>query len=298
MQLLKIIRQNTTFSAAIAISVLLHGVLLAVRIVDPEAFKSEPTDPGLEVILVNSKHDKKPIKAQALAQANLDGGGNADAGRATSPLADMHKTEDGDDLKVAQRRVDELEEAQKMLAQAVSKTPFVVPKLTDQVSAHEPPAPNAIDKVEIAKALARREAEISKHVSDYNARPRKTLITPSTREVGYARFYNAMRSKIEKFGTLNYPQKDGQKLYGVLLVYVPVMQDGSIYEQEGGVEVALSSGIRALDEAAKRIVRRSAPFGSFPPEMRKTTKNEVWGMVYRFKFTREEGLETELRGNE
>ena len=77
-------------------SVLVHGVVLAIRIVAPDALKFQPTDPGLEVILVNAKHDKKPLKADALAQVDLDGGGNADAGRAKSPLPDMHKSEDGD----------------------------------------------------------------------------------------------------------------------------------------------------------------------------------------------------------
>ena len=93
---LKLFLQNRTLSIAIAISVLAHGALLAVRFAAPDAFRFKPTDPGLEVILVNAKHDKKPLKAEALAQANLDGGGNADAGRAKSPLPDMRKSEDGD----------------------------------------------------------------------------------------------------------------------------------------------------------------------------------------------------------
>jgi protein TonB len=78
---------------AIAFSVLAHAALLAVHFAAPEAFRMQPTDPGLEVILVNAKHDKAPLKADALAQANLDGGGNADAGRAKSPLPDLRKIE-------------------------------------------------------------------------------------------------------------------------------------------------------------------------------------------------------------
>lgn len=64
---------------------------MAVRFAAPEVFRFQPTDPGLEVILVNAKHDKKPLKADALAQANLDGGGNAASGRAKSPLPDLRK---------------------------------------------------------------------------------------------------------------------------------------------------------------------------------------------------------------
>jgi protein TonB len=78
----KFLPQNRSLSIAIAVSLLAHGALLAVRFAAPDAFKFHPADPGLEVILVNAKHDKKPLKADALAQANLDGGGNANSGRA------------------------------------------------------------------------------------------------------------------------------------------------------------------------------------------------------------------------
>ena len=92
-------------SIAIAFSVLAHGALLAVRFAAPDTFRFQPTDPSLEVILVNAKHDKKPLNADALAQANLDGGGNANAGRAKSPLPDMRRSEDGDSAKAAKRRI-------------------------------------------------------------------------------------------------------------------------------------------------------------------------------------------------
>ena len=65
---------------ALATSVAAHAVLLAIRFVAPDALRFEPADPGLEVILVNAKHAKAPTKAEALAQANLEGGGMPDFG--------------------------------------------------------------------------------------------------------------------------------------------------------------------------------------------------------------------------
>jgi protein TonB len=82
----KFIQPLTPLRIAITVSVLVHGALLGVHFAAPQAFRFAPADPGLEVVLVNAKHHKKPLKAEALAQANLDGGGNADAGRAKSPL--------------------------------------------------------------------------------------------------------------------------------------------------------------------------------------------------------------------
>jgi protein TonB len=77
---------------------------------------------------------------------------------------------------------------------------------------------------------------------------------------------------------------------------IPLYQDGTIYEKDGGMTVDRSSGNPALDEAAKRIVMRSAPFGKFPSNMRSSDKDDVWVLVTSFRFTRE-GVETALRAN-
>ena len=289
--------QDRTLVIAVVISVLLHGLLLAVRFAAPEPVRFKPVDPGLEVILVNARHDKKPVKAEALAQANLDGGGNADAGRARSPLPNLKKTEDGDNIKAARRRVAELEQQQKVLAQNAKQTRTTAPKTTPQESPNPtPPTPAAPDDNENSRALARAEAEINRQIEDYNKRPRKTQITPSTREVGYAMYYSQLQKRIENIGTLNFPQQNGKKLYGELVIYIPVFQDGTIYEKEGGPRVERPSGNPALDEAALRIVRRAAPFGRFPENMRTTGKDDVWEIITRFKFTRDDAVQTELRG--
>jgi protein TonB len=289
--------QDRTLVIAVVISVLLHGLLLALRFAAPEPVRFKPVDPGLEVILVNAKHDKKPVKAEALAQANLDGGGNADAGRAKSPLPNLKKTEDGDNIKAARRRVAELEQQQKVLAQNARQTRTTAPKTTPQESpTPAPPTPAAPDDNENSRALARAEAEIHRQMEDYNKRPRKTQITPSTREVGYAMYYSQLQKRIENIGTLNFPQQNGKKLYGELVIYIPVFQDGTIYEKEGGPRVERPSGNPALDEAALRIVRRAAPFGRFPENMRSTGKDDVWEIITRFKFTRDDAVQTELRG--
>jgi periplasmic protein TonB len=292
--------ENRTLSVAVAASILVHGALLAVRFAAPDAFQFKPMDPGLEVILVNAKHDKKPLKADALAQANLDGGGHADGGRSKSPLPDMHKSEDGEGMKAIQRRIEELEKQQRMLAQINKKSPFASAPTKDQIKPKEnQPRPDAADATDSAKEILRREAEIHKRIEDENKRPKKTFISPSTREVGYAMYFDSVRQRIEKRGTLNFPQKDGKKIYGELTMSISIFQDGTIYakDRDEGITVDRSSGNPALDEAAKRIVRRAAPFGVFAKNMRSTGREDVWVMTTRFKFTRDDALEAELRGN-
>jgi protein TonB len=279
---------------AITFSVLAHASLLAIRFAAPDAFRLQPADPGLEVILVNAKHARAPVKADALAQANLDGGGNADAGRAQSPLPDLRKIENGDSIKALQRRIAELEQQQKNVLTKVRQSQFNSAPVADQ--AKPDPSRTGADNADSAKAIARMTAEITQRIADENKRPKKTFISPSTREVGYAMYYKAMQKRVEEVGTLNFPQQNGHKLYGELVVYIPIFQDGSLYEKEGGPRVERSSGNPALDKAALSIVRRAAPFGKFPANMRSSDKDDLWIVVTRFKFTREEKLQAELRG--
>ncbi|ELX10782.1 TonB family [Janthinobacterium sp. HH01] len=291
---MKSFKENRLLYLAIGISLMAHGVLLAVHFVAPRPAPVKPTDPGLEVILVNAKHSKAPLKADALAQANLDGGGTVDKGRSKSPMPDMRKMETGDSIKAAKRRIAELEEQQKnLLTQAARQTPVTAPPVTEK---NKPdPLPTGADLLESSKAIARRVAEISETIEDQNKRPKKTMITPSTREAGYASYYKAMQKRIEDTGTLNFPQVNGRKLYGQLMLSIPVFQDGTIYDKEG-IKVERSSGNPALDEAAIRIVRRSAPFGKFPPNMLSVDRDDLWVVVTTFKFTREDKLQADLSG--
>ena len=294
---MKFFDKLTPFSLAIVVSVLAHSVLLGVNFAAPQALHFKPADTGLEVILVNARHDKAPLKAEALAQANLDGGGNADKGRAKSPLPALHKTEDGQSIKAAKRKQVELEVQQKKLMTQLRKkeSAFEVQAQKDKGKPEEaPPQPQGVDLTDSAKIIARMEAEIAKNIEDYNKRPKRTQITPSTRGVGYAMYYKALQERIEKIGTLNFPQKNGKKLYGELTVSIPVFQDGSIFERDGGPRVERSSGNPDLDSATLAIVRRSAPFGRFPDNMRSVGMDDLWEVIARFKFTREEALETVL----
>jgi protein TonB len=278
---------------ALAVSVAAHAGLLALRFAAPEAFRHQPADPGLEVVLVNAKHDRAPAKADALAQANLDGGGTAEAGRAKSPLPDLRKVEDGDSIKALQRRIAELERLQQnVLTRARGGGDFTAPPVTER----EKPDPTRTgnDNIDTTRAISRTSAEIFERIEEENRRPKRTQITPSTRQVGYALYYKSMQKRIEEVGTLNFPQQAGRKLYGDLVVYIPVFQDGTLYLGDGGPRVERSSGNPALDKAALEIVRRSAPFGAFPANMRTQGKDDLWEVFTRFRFTREDKMQATL----
>ena len=100
---------NRSLTIAVSVSLVLHVILLCIHFVAPEPFRFKPLDPALEIILVNSSHQQAPLKADALAQANLNGGGDAKEGRAKSPLPDMKKSVDGSALEARRKRIAELE---------------------------------------------------------------------------------------------------------------------------------------------------------------------------------------------
>ena len=111
-------RDLSTLQWALLASGAVHGTLLSVHFVAPEALNRAFRDTPLEVILVNARSTEAPERAQAIAQANLAGGGEAAKGRATSPLPSAATMQLGDAADDARRRIDQLQqEQQQLLAQ-------------------------------------------------------------------------------------------------------------------------------------------------------------------------------------
>jgi len=95
----------STLQAALLVSVAVHAALLTLRIVDPQRFDRIFQDTPLEVVLVNARSKERVDKPQALANASLAGGGEAERGRATSPLPPSPALQPGDAADEAQRRI-------------------------------------------------------------------------------------------------------------------------------------------------------------------------------------------------
>lgn len=257
------LRGKRILLSALAVSIGLHVVVLAVRFVDPELFRQITAAPPLEVILVNARSDKRPAAPQALAQVNLDGGGTNEQGRRSSPLPASAMIVDGESLEAARRTVTQLEEEQRaLLASYQARRAF---------SAPQPRAANTAAPSEEARRqqqqLARMQAEIAKDVSDYQKRPRVHHFMPSTSEYRYARYFEDWRARIEKIGNEHYPEAARGKLYGTLRMTVVIDRDGNLLD----AVIEQSSGYPVLDSAAQRIVKLSAPFPPFPPDMARDT---------------------------
>ena len=276
-------RSLSTLQISLGVSIAVHAALLTVRFVEPEAFDRVFQDTPLEVILVNAKSNEKPDKARAIAQTSLAGGGDAERGRATSPLPPSAFTDIGDSPEQeSARKLQNLRAQQNLLLAQVKNMLAALPPPDPQQTAR---TAEQIEREEKRRQLIKLLAEIERRINVQNARPKKRYISPAAREEVYAVYYDALRHAIEDRGTEHFPQVGGKKLYGELTMIVTVNHDGRVLT----TEVVESSGNRVLDKRAAAIARSAGPFGNFTAAMRRQADQIV--VVSRFKFTRDETLE-------
>ncbi|MEO8936431.1 MAG: TonB family protein [Burkholderiaceae bacterium] len=271
---------------ALGVSVALHLILLAMRFVMPHASLFKPPDSPLEVILVNAKSADKALKPDAVAQFDLNGGGEHDTGRATSFLPRRPQVADGEVLKQSQSEMQRLEAEQRHLVAQTRASPIALaPESPQKVEANDT-APTAHPTTAM-KAIARLEAQVDKQTRDYNARPRRGYIGPTTRGTSYAMYYSRWKDKVERIGTINYPAEARGRIYGDLTLRVTLNPNGTIYN--GEVEVTRSSGSSVLDRAARRIVLLGAPYDRFSDELK--SEYDIYEIFSTFRFTKGDALE-------
>jgi len=271
------------FVTTLAISIVLHAFILVLRF-KPFDFDRlyRPAQP-LEVALVNARTESKPTKADVLAQANLDGGGNTDAEvRAKSPLPVTPERSPAQQVVTLPEKLEALEQQTKQLLATVKAAPRVLPEVRvpepetkpepevppTPEPAPKPDEPAAGDILNRSAELVQLEAQIARRHEAYQQRPKRRFIGARAQEYRFARYVEDWRMKIERVGNLNYPEAARQqRLYGSLLVTVSIRADGSVET----VEINRTSGKRVLDAAVTRIIELSAPFAPFPPDISRDT---------------------------
>ena len=235
----------------------------------------------MDVVLVNARTTSKPEKADALAQANLDGGGNTDQKlRARSPFPAVDDREPSRELKAAESRMKQLEqEAKELMTRMKSEAQITQVEVAPQ---GQPKSDvQARDLVDKSLEIARLEAQIRRDYQAYQERPKRKFVGARASEYRFAQYVDNWRIKIERIGNLNYPEEaKSRKLYGSLQLTVAIKADGEVES----VEINRSSGSKVLDQAAVRIVRLATPFERFPPNIRADT--DILHITRTWTFTR------------
>ncbi|PIV76085.1 MAG: energy transducer TonB [Rhodocyclales bacterium CG17_big_fil_post_rev_8_21_14_2_50_68_7] len=267
-------------------SLVLHAVVLSIRFRLPDIALAKMRDPQLEVVLVNSKSATKPDIPQARAQANLDGGGNENR-RPKTPLPALRAPASGTEPVEARQRA-QVEETPPPVLSARSDSREALPERPR--SAEQPEPAERVSGADLARsalAMARLEAEISRMTEEYGKRPRRKFVGARVTEAVEAQYVEDWRQKVERVGNLNYPESARGRLYGSLVMSVGIRADGSI----DTLELHRSSGHPVLDQAAQRIVRLAAPYGVFPPALRRNV--DILVITRTWTFTSADRLASE-----
>ena len=280
---------SSRLDVAIFISIIFHAVVLFGVTFKLPTPKIENAITPLEVVLVNSKSISKPYKADTLAQANLDGGGNTDDNRRAKtpfPLSPKHKQ--SIDVTKAKQKTKQLEqEAKKLMTAVNSKQSIHQSNSRLEKSEQAKKIPDAFDLIQRSREIIRLEAQIAKDYEAYQKRPKRKFIGARTKEYRFARYVEDWRVKVERIGNLNYPEAAKRdRLYGHLQLTVGIMADGNLES----VEINRSSGQKILDAAAIRIVKLAGQngFAPFPPDIRRDT--DILHITRTWVFTRSDEL--------
>jgi protein TonB len=268
---------TTCFLAA-----LFHGiVILGVTFSSPGGKSNGDEAPALEVVLVN---DQAPAvaqnpNAQYLSERSQRGSGNTlKRERALIPKSSLMAVErsgipSGEGLAPQQAGTDAGDEelisthrpSQKILyfasataAKESSQLPLLLEKRPDLAM-----TPND-DGVQLRM---RGEAV------------QQLWIAADTRESDVAVYLDSWRRKIERVGTINFPDvARREKLSGTPVIEVTIGSDGKLLQ----TVVRRSSGHAEIDEAAMRILKLAAPFDPFPGEL--SAKHDEIRIAYEWQF--------------
>jgi protein TonB len=268
---------TTCFLAA-----LLHGIIiLGVTFSSTGSSSADEGAPGLEVVLVN---DRAPSatnnpNARYLSQHTQLGSGNTlNRERSLIPKSSLMPVDrmgvpSGEGLDPQQSGADTGAEelvsthspSQKIFyfaaasaAKDASQLPLLLEKRPDLAM-----TPND-DGIELR---LRGEA---KH---------ELWIAADTRESDVAVYLDSWRRKIERVGTMNFPDVARRdKVSGTPVIEVTIGADGKLLQ----TIVRRSSGHVEIDEAAMRILKLAAPFDPFPGDL--SAKHDQIRIAYEWQF--------------
>ena len=272
-------RPDDRLATAIFVAALIHGlVILGVKFGAPAAIENPL--PTLEVLLVpEGPAEADNPQASYIAQRSQHGSGTARDRRRTSlPEASAslleNQGEPGGDSLEPQASTETTGGSQLLASRSDESRRTTSGADTEQASAASVPLEARPLQQVGANALA---ADESLHLRGDPSTDDRLLA--DTRESIIASYLDGWKHRIERVGTLNFPNEARrQSMSGNPVLEVAIRADGGLEQ----VVVRRSSGHRELDNAALGIVRLAAPFDPFPSAMRE--RYPVLRFAYEWQF--------------
>jgi periplasmic protein TonB len=285
---LKVLSNKDVLSLALVVAVVFHLMLVVAWGLSKHKSEPELRSKPIEVTLISNPTEKKEDKTDFLAQENQSGAGRK-ASQAEAPAQQAasqseHKKEQAIKKKAVEEK--QSKSAQQVLTSIKAERKIVAVKHTKVAEETEQPQKITADLLQ--QQIAQLGTEIRQSQASSEQAKIKFVDSVSTHKYIAAQYMKDWENKVEHTGNLNYPEVALKKGYsGSLTMDVGVNADGSIYS----IRIGKSSGNLELDEAAKKIVRMSAPFAPLPLDLRKEV--DVLVITRVWKFSDESGLVTQ-----
>jgi len=105
------------------------------------------------------------------------------------------------------------------------------------------------------------------------------LVSPDTRAAAFAPYLDRWRRKVERFGTLNFPDVAALQRARPPILAILLGADGTVRN----IALQRSSGNTALDQAAIQIVRNAGRFEPFPQSLARNVGELRFAYEWRFE---------------
>ncbi len=155
----------------------------------------------------------------------------------------------------------------------------IVAELTESTSLkNKNSTKKAVDKIVSTAQLISNLSNLDLTPTKINSSRVKT-ISARTKDYEYRLYFEAWRQKVERLGALNYPKEAKAGNLGSLKLTVSLSTKGKIES----ITINKTSGNKALDEAAIKIVKLGEPYAVFSERMRKEV--DLINITRIWKFT-------------
>ena len=268
---------TTCFLAA-----LLHGiVILGVTFGSSSGKTVDDGAPGLEVILVNDRAPsvaKNPNAHYLSERTQLGSGNTLKRERSLIPKSSLMPVDrigvpSGDGLS-QERSGSDAGEEELVATHSPSQKIFYFASNTAVKDASELPL-----LLEKRPDLAMTPNDDGIELRLRGESKHQLWIAADTRESDVAVYLDSWRRKIERVGTINFPDVARRdKFSGTPVIEVTIGADGRLLQ----TVIRRSSGHAEIDEAAMRILKLAAPYDPFPSEL--SLKHDEIRIAYEWQF--------------
>lgn len=252
----------TAFFSALAHAAIILGVSFKL----PDIAQSN-ADNTLDVVLLNVSNDQAPVDASTVSTNDNSGGGEDDL-EATSPVP--YEAVDPSPINSVQKIAEQRSESTLSPDQLITaeQGDISIARIAPDESKLKAPEKLIGQDILTTQSLRKLErerliAKIAQTQEDYNKRPNKTFLSPTTKAHGAAKYLAEWSKRVTTNGNSNYPpQIKAKKLSGMLIVTVEINPNGTLAD----LKILSPSPHKLLNDSAQRIIRSASPFAAFPDD--------------------------------